>query len=161
MLVQKSLRHPSQVQICRVLYTKIKVNVDYTGLELSTKAVELAKEAGINVRQEDLFIHAEANKSKDHEVKKRFYLIKAVAESKKDIKKTCEARGVSTDQFYNWANRFLEAKNLNALKSLSRSAKRFWNKTSLRIEKELLKLEKLSPFWGQRESVNGSKNSST
>ena len=93
-------------------------------------------------------LSAEANKSKDPEVKKRFYLIKAVADSKKDIKKTCEARGVSTDQFYNWANRFLEAKNLNALKSLSKSAKSFWNKTSRRIEKRIIKIRKAEPFLG-------------
>jgi 2-polyprenyl-3-methyl-5-hydroxy-6-metoxy-1,4-benzoquinol methylase len=46
-----------------VLYTKIIKKVEYTGLELSTKAVELAKEAGINVKQEDLLIHAEEHKS--------------------------------------------------------------------------------------------------
>lgn len=46
-----------------VLFTKIKKNVNYTGIELSTKAVQLAKEAGINVKQEDLLLHAQANKS--------------------------------------------------------------------------------------------------
>lgn len=46
-----------------VLFTKIKKKVDYTGLELSTKAVALAKEDGINVKQEDLLLHADAHKS--------------------------------------------------------------------------------------------------
>lgn len=46
-----------------VLYSKINVDVDYTGLELSTKAVELAKDSGINVKQEDLLSHAENNQS--------------------------------------------------------------------------------------------------
>jgi 2-polyprenyl-3-methyl-5-hydroxy-6-metoxy-1,4-benzoquinol methylase len=46
-----------------ILYTKITKKVNYTGLELSTKAVELAKEAGINVRQEDLLIHAADHQS--------------------------------------------------------------------------------------------------
>ena len=46
-----------------VLYSKINVDVDYTGLELSTKAVELAKDSGINVKQEDLEIHAKNNQS--------------------------------------------------------------------------------------------------
>lgn len=45
-----------------VLYQKIKINVNYTGLELSSKAVDLATNAGINVRQEDLNIHAKNNK---------------------------------------------------------------------------------------------------
>src|ERR1017187_3119542 len=91
---------------------------------------------------------SEANKNKDPEVKKRFYLIKAVAESKKDVKKTCEARGVSTDQFYMWANRLLESKDLLSLKSLSKSAKTFWNKTPRRVEKRIIKARKLEPFKG-------------
>lgn len=45
-----------------ILSTKINAQVDYTGLELSSKAVELAINAGINVRQEDLKIHAQNNK---------------------------------------------------------------------------------------------------
>ena len=44
-------------------------------------------------------LSAAAQKSKDKEVKARFYLIKAVCSSKKDIKKTCESRGYSTDFF--------------------------------------------------------------
>ncbi len=47
-----------------VLFTKIKCDVDYTGLELSTKAVELAKKEGINVIQEDLLLHAKQNAGK-------------------------------------------------------------------------------------------------
>jgi 2-polyprenyl-3-methyl-5-hydroxy-6-metoxy-1,4-benzoquinol methylase len=46
-----------------VLYSKIKVDVDYTGLELSTKAVELAKASAINVKQENLLVHAKNNQS--------------------------------------------------------------------------------------------------
>lgn len=91
---------------------------------------------------------SEANKNKDPEVKKRFYLIKAVCDSKKDVKKTCEARGVSTDQFYMWANRLLESKSLLSLKSISRSAKTFWNKTPRRVEKRIIKMRKLEPFKG-------------
>ncbi|MEO6304853.1 MAG: class I SAM-dependent methyltransferase [Bacteroidia bacterium] len=45
-----------------VLYTRITEKVDYTGLELSTKAVELAKASGINVQKEDLAKHAQTNK---------------------------------------------------------------------------------------------------
>lgn len=40
-----------------VLFTKIRKNVHYTGLELSTKAAELARSAGIPVRNEDLHDH--------------------------------------------------------------------------------------------------------
>jgi SAM-dependent methyltransferase len=44
------------------LYKRISHKVDYTGLELSSKAVALAQEAGINVIKENLFDH-----SKKHE----------------------------------------------------------------------------------------------
>ncbi len=46
-----------------VLFTKITKKVDYTGLELSSKAVELAKEAGINVLQENFLKYAALHKS--------------------------------------------------------------------------------------------------
>ena len=47
-----------------VLYTKTKTIIDYTGIELSTKAVQLAKNAGINVLQEDIATHAQKNQGK-------------------------------------------------------------------------------------------------
>lgn len=90
----------------------------------------------------------DANKNRDPEVKRRFYLIKAVVDSKKDVKKTCEGRGVSTDQFYTWAKRLLESKDLLSLKSFSKSAKSFWNKTPRRIEKRVIKARKKEPFKG-------------
>ena len=90
----------------------------------------------------------EANRNREPEVKRRFYLIKAVTESKKDIKKTCEARGVSTDQFYMWAGRLLESGSLSSLKSLSKSAKTFWNKTPKRVEKRVIGLRRREPFKG-------------
>ena len=93
-------------------------------------------------------LSSEANKNKDPEVKRRLYLIKAVVNSDKDIKKTCEARGVSTDQFYMWARRLLKSKKLVSLQSLSRSAKSFWNKTPPLIEKRAIKLRKKEPFKG-------------
>jgi transposase InsO family protein/transposase-like protein len=91
---------------------------------------------------------AEANKSKDSEMKKRLYLIKAVCESKKDVKKTCEMRGVSTDYFYKWVKRFLEVKSLSGLSSRSKTVKIFWNKTSRKIEKKIIRLRKREPFKG-------------
>ena len=93
-------------------------------------------------------LSAEANRNKDPEVKRRFYLIKAVCESKKDVKKTCEMRGVSTDLFYKWVKRFLEADGLLGLSSQSKSAKTFWNKTEKRIEKKIVRIRKQEPFKG-------------
>lgn len=43
------------------LFNRIKNKVDYTGLELSSKAVQLAELDGVNVINEDLYIHAEKN----------------------------------------------------------------------------------------------------
>lgn len=93
-------------------------------------------------------LSAEANRNKDPEVKRRFYLIKAVCESKKDVKKTCEMRGVSTDLFYKWVKRFLKAGGLLGLSSQSKSAHTFWNKTEKRIEKKIVKIRKAEPFKG-------------
>lgn len=90
----------------------------------------------------------DANKIKDPEVKRRLYLIKAVVESKKDVKKTCETRGVSTDYFYKWAGRFLESKSLEGLRSGSKSPKSFWNQTSPRTERKIVRIRKREPFKG-------------
>ena len=90
----------------------------------------------------------EANKLKDPDVKRRLYLIKAVIESKKDVKKTCEMRGVSTDYFYKWSRRFLEIKSLSGLGSKSRTVKVFWNKTSRMIEKKVVRIRRQESFKG-------------
>lgn len=93
-------------------------------------------------------LSAEANKIKDPDVKRRLYLIKAVVESKKDVKKTCETRGVSTDYFYKWAMRFLESKSLAGLRSKSKAPKLFWNQTSKRTERKVVNIRKKEPFKG-------------
>ena len=49
----------------------------------------------------------EARRTKDPEIKARFYLIKAVVSSKKSVKKVCESRGESRENFYFWARRLL------------------------------------------------------
>lgn len=90
----------------------------------------------------------EANKIRDPEVKRRLYLIRAVIESPKDVKKTCEMRGVSTDYFYKWARKLLESKTLRALGSLSKAPKKFWNQTQKRVEKRIVKLRRAEPFKG-------------
>ena len=47
-----------------VLFQKINNSVEYTGLELSTKAVSIAQEMNINVIQEDIESHSLKNKKK-------------------------------------------------------------------------------------------------
>ena len=93
-------------------------------------------------------LSAESNQLKDPVAKQRLYLIKAVAESKKDIKKTCEARGVSTDLFYKWSARLLLDRTLESLRSFSRAPKRKWNQTPKRIEKRVVALRKARPYLG-------------
>jgi 2-polyprenyl-3-methyl-5-hydroxy-6-metoxy-1,4-benzoquinol methylase len=45
------------------LFNRTKKKIYYTGLELSNKAVELAQSAGINVKNEDLLVHADSHVS--------------------------------------------------------------------------------------------------
>ena len=56
----------------------------------------------------------EANHNRDPEVKFRLYALKSIVESKKDVKKACEAKGVSTDFFMNGAEGFYEFGNCRA-----------------------------------------------
>lgn len=44
-----------------VLFERIQERVDYTGIELSTKAVAIAKEKNINVIQEDIATHSKSH----------------------------------------------------------------------------------------------------
>jgi transposase InsO family protein len=90
----------------------------------------------------------EANKISDREVKQRFYLIRAVCESKKDVKKSCEMKGFSTDFFNKWGNRLLEAKSLEGLKTRSKAPKSFWNLTQKRVVKRVIKYKKRYPYRG-------------
>lgn len=91
---------------------------------------------------------AEARKTKDPEIKARFYLIKAVVRSKKSVKKVCESRGESRENFYFWARRLLKGKALSCLSSSSRKPKKSPNQTPKRVEKRIIKLRALEPYNG-------------
>ena len=94
----------------------------------------------------------EANKNRDPEVKFRLYALKAIAESKKDVKKACEARGVSTDFFYEWGWRLVRGKTLESLESQSRKPKRSPNQVAKRVEKRIRKLRVAEPSHGPERS---------
>ena len=64
-------------------------------------------------------LSSEAKKTTDSDIKKHYYLIKAVGESRKSVKVACESRGESTKVFYKWANRLLETESLESLRSHS------------------------------------------
>jgi transposase InsO family protein len=89
-----------------------------------------------------------ANRNQDKEVKFRLYALKSIVESKKDVKRACEAKGVSTDFFYEWGNRLLRSGRLTSLRSRSRRPKRSPNKTSARVERKIGKLRKAEPSHG-------------
>ena len=95
-------------------------------------------------------LSATAQKTKDREVKARFYLIKAVVESKKDVKKVCESRGYSTDFFYKWSAKLLKFKTLESLASESRAPKKSPKKTVKRIEKKVMRIKRNNPFLGPK-----------
>lgn len=90
----------------------------------------------------------DANKNRNPEVKFRLYALKAIVESKKDVKKACEARGVSTDFFYEWGKRLLRGKKLSSLESRSRKPKHSPKQTARRVEKRIRKLREAEPSHG-------------
>ena len=60
-------------------------------------------------------LSAQAKNLRDAEAKERYYLIRAVVFSVKDVVKTCESRGKSTSYFYKWAKYLLETESLESL----------------------------------------------
>jgi transposase InsO family protein len=90
----------------------------------------------------------EANANQDKEIRRHLYLIKAVCSSPKSVNQVCEARGVSTDQFYLWGRRLLKSKKLSSLKSKSKKPKRSPNQTAKKTERKILQLRKAEPSHG-------------
>jgi len=90
----------------------------------------------------------EANHNRDPDVKFRLYALKAIVNSTKDVKKACEAKGVSTDFFYEWGGRLLRVRKLSSLKSRSRKPKRSPEQTSKRVEKKIRQLRVAEPSHG-------------
>lgn len=90
----------------------------------------------------------EANANQDKEIKRHLYLIKAVCSSSKSVKRICESRGVSPDQFYLWGMRLLKFKTLESLRSKSRRPKRSPNQTAKRVERRILGLRRAEPSHG-------------
>jgi transposase len=90
----------------------------------------------------------QANRNQNKEIKKRLYALKAIVESKKDVKHACELKGISTDFFYEWGNRLLRGKRLSSLKSRSRRPKRSPNQTPPRVERQIRKMRKAEPSHG-------------
>jgi transposase len=90
----------------------------------------------------------EANHNRDPEVKFRLYALKYIVESKKDVKSACQAKGVSTDFFYEWGGRILRVRKLLSLKSRSRRPKRSPKQTPKRVEKRIRKLRIAEPAYG-------------
>lgn len=90
----------------------------------------------------------EANHNRDPEVKFRLYALKAIVASEKDVKKACEARGVSTDFFYEWGGRLLRVRKLSSLKSRSRKPKHSPGQTTNRVQQKIRRLRVAEPSHG-------------
>ena len=90
----------------------------------------------------------QAKACKDPEVKRRFYLVKAVVESPKDVKKVCEARGTSRESFYKWGRKLVARSRLEDLQSQSRRPKTSPNKSTKRVERAVKKMKKAFSFRG-------------
>ena len=91
---------------------------------------------------------AEANANTNKEIRRHLYLIKAVVQSPKSVVQVCEARGVSSDQFYLWAKRLVKAKNLVCLASKSKAPLLSPRQTKKRIERKISSLRKAEPSHG-------------
>ena len=94
-------------------------------------------------------LSSQANKNRDPKIKRRLYLIKAVANSPKSVEQICQSRGVSTDSFYQWAKRLLKNPlDLNALKAQSTKPKYCPHQTPKRVEKRIRNLRLAEPSHG-------------
>ena len=93
-------------------------------------------------------LSTEARKLQDPEAKKRYYLLRAVAFSARDVKKCCEARGESSRLFYKWADRLLETESLESLRTLSKKPICSPNKIDAKVEKRICRIRRKYPFMG-------------
>ena len=100
----------------------------------------------------------QANTISDPEIKRRFYLIRAVVNSPKSVSKICEGRGVSPDFFYKWGKILAKAKDLLFLKSQSRKPMYCPHQTPRRIEKRIKALRLAEPAEGPERISNHLKN---
>lgn len=96
-------------------------------------------------------LSSEAKKTTDPEIKKHFYLVKAVGESRKSVKVACESRGESTKVFYKWANRLLETERLESLRNHSKRPHHSPKQIDSRIEKRILRIRRKQPYMGPEQ----------
>lgn len=90
----------------------------------------------------------EANKTRDQNIKRRYYFLKEVALSTKDIKHICEKWGHSRSYFYKWARRFLKQRTIASLLEESKAPKNSPKMTSPRILRKIKKIRKKEPYLG-------------
>ena len=99
-------------------------------------------------------LSAQAKNLRDAEAKERYYLIRAVVFSVKDVVKTCESRGKSTSYFYKWAKYLLETESLESLKTHSQAPNYSPNKLDPRIEKRICRIRNKYPYKGPEQILN-------
>lgn len=96
-------------------------------------------------------LSSEAKKTTDSEIKKNYYLVRAVGLSKKTVKRACEERGISTRVFYKWAGRLIETESLESLRPLSKRPLYSPEQLDPRIEKRICRIRKQKPFMGPEQ----------
>ena len=93
-------------------------------------------------------LSAQANALQDREIKKRYYDLRWVCKSERNITQACEMRGISTDYFVTWAKRLLWTKSILSLRSKSRRPKKSPNKMALKVEKKIRIIKRHFSFQG-------------
>ena len=89
-----------------------------------------------------------ARSSSSQEIKRRYYKLKAVSESRRDLAKACRLHGVSRKWYYSWGRKLVKTKLLQSLRSKSRRPKKSPTLTGKRVVRKIRELRKLEPFSG-------------
>jgi hypothetical protein len=84
----------------------------------------------------------------DGPTKERYYKLKRICLSPKDIARVCRSEGVSRGWFYKWGKRLRRSKNIISLQGESRRPKHSPRKTRKRIERKVCKIRRAQPYLG-------------
>lgn len=93
-------------------------------------------------------ISSEAQKISDRRIKARYYKIKRIVESPKDISRICRVEGVSRGWFYKWGERLVTVGQIGGLFENSKRPVNSPKKTSRRTEQKICKIRRAQPFLG-------------
>ena len=84
----------------------------------------------------------------DTSTKERYYKLKRICLSPKDVARVCRSEGVSRGWFYKWGKRLKKGKTLLSLVSQSQRPEHSPRKTRKRIERKICKIRRAQPYLG-------------